>query len=114
MFKLKGKVAIVTGAARGIGQAIAFGLAENGADIVVSDIIPGDETVNLIKKMKRKAIYVRTDISNKKDAENLIATTIKNFKKIDILVNNAGIFRPGETLKVTEEEWEKTIDVNLK
>jgi NAD(P)-dependent dehydrogenase (short-subunit alcohol dehydrogenase family) len=114
LFDLTGKVAIVTGAARGIGQSIAIELARKGANVVVSDIIPGDETVNQIKKLKRKSFYAKTDISNKKDVENLIAQTIKTFNKIDILVNNAGVYIAGETLKFSEENWDKTMNINVK
>jgi NAD(P)-dependent dehydrogenase (short-subunit alcohol dehydrogenase family) len=114
MFNLSGKVAIVTGAARGIGESIAVELARQGADVVVSDIIPGESTVKEIQKLKRKSIYVKTDISNKKDVENLIEETIKKFKKIDILVNNAGVYIPGTTLTLSEEDWNKTININLK
>jgi len=114
MFNLKNKVAIVTGAARGIGQSIAIELARNGASVVVSDIIPGDTTINKIKNLKQKSIFIKTDVSNKQQVENLIQQTIKKFKKIDILVNNAGIFIPGETKKLTEKDWDKTININLK
>lgn len=114
MFGLAGKVAVVTGAARGIGQAIAIELARAGADVVVSDIIPGDETVKKIKALKRKSFYVKTDVSDKKQVENLIGETIKNFKKIDILVNNAGIFIAGPTDTLSEESWDKTLNINLK
>lgn len=114
LFDLSGKVAIVTGAARGIGQGIAIELAKQGADVVVSDIIPGDETVKKIKELKKKSFYVKTDISNKKDVENLISQTIKEFKKIDILVNNAGIYLPGNVSDMPEETWKKTMDINLK
>jgi len=114
LFDLNGKVAIVTGAARGIGASIAIELARKGANVVVSDIIPGNETVNQIKKLKKKAIYVKTDISNKKEVGNLINETIKQFKKIDILVNNAGIYIPGNTLDLPEETWDKTMSINLK
>lgn len=114
MFNLKDKVAIVTGAARGIGQSIAIELARNGANVVVSDIISGETTVGKIKKLNRKAIYVNTDISDKKQVENLIQQTIQKFKKIDILVNNAGIFIAGETKNLKEEDWDKTININLK
>lgn len=114
LFDLTRKVAIVTGAARGIGQGIAIELARAGADVVVSDIIPGDDTVNQIKKLKRKAIYVKTDISKKKEVENLIEQTIKQFKKIDILVNNAGIYLPGEVKNLPEETWNKTMNINAK
>lgn len=114
LFDLTGKVAIVTGAARGIGQAIAIELARHGTDVVVSDIIPGDETVKKIKELKKRSIYIKTDISSKKEVENLIAQTIKEFKKIDILVNNAGVYIPGATLDLPEETWDKTMDINLK
>lgn len=114
LFDLTGKIAIVTGAARGIGASIAIELARKGADVVVSDIIPGNDTVNQIKKLKRKAIYVKTDISKKKEVETMINETIKNFKKIDILVNNAGIYLTGNTLDLPEETWDKTMDINLK
>jgi NAD(P)-dependent dehydrogenase (short-subunit alcohol dehydrogenase family) len=114
LFDLTGKVAIVTGAARGIGQGIAVELARAGADVVISDIISGEDTISQIKKLKRKAIYVKTDISKKLEVENLIKETIKNFKKIDILVNNAGIYIPGSVIDFLEESWDKTMDINLK
>jgi NAD(P)-dependent dehydrogenase (short-subunit alcohol dehydrogenase family) len=114
LFDLNGKVAIVTGAARGIGASIAIELAKKGVSVVVSDIISGNETVNQIRKLKKKAIYVKTDISNKREVENLISETIKQFKKIDILVNNAGIFITGNTLDFSEGNWDKTMSINLK
>jgi len=114
LFNLSGKVAIVTGAARGIGQGIAVELARHGADIVVSDIITGQQTVNKIKALKRKSIYVKADISSKAEVENLINQTIKRFKKIDILVNNAGIYIPGAIKDVKEEDWDKTMNINIK
>lgn len=114
LFDLTGKVAIVTGAARGIGQGIAIELARAGADVVVSDIIPEEGTLAQIKKIKRKAIYVKTDISKKSEVENLINQTIKNFKKIDILVNNAGVYLPGNTIDMPEEIWDKTMNINAK
>jgi len=114
MFNLTGKVAIVTGAARGIGQSIAIEFAKHGANVVVNDIIPGQDTVNKIRTLKRKSIFVKADVSNKKQVENVINETIKKFKKIDILVNNAGIFVVEPTEKITEESWEKTMNINLK
>ena len=114
MFDLSRKIALVTGAARGIGQSIAVEMARAGADVVVSDVLPGDETINKIKKLKRKAIYVKADMSCKEDIENLINKTISTFKKIDILVNNAGVFISQPTLDYSEENWDKTIDINLK
>lgn len=114
MFDLNGKVAVVTGAARGIGQAIAIELARAGADVVISDVIPGDETVKKVKKLKRKSFFIKADVSNKKEVENIVNETIKKFGKIDILVNNAGIFHPGLSEDLSEQEWQKTIDINLK
>lgn len=114
MISLKNKVAIVTGAARGIGQSIAIELARFGANVVVSDILPGNTTVNKIKKLRRKAIFVKTDISNKQEVSVLINKTIKEFKKIDILVNNAGVFRPSLIENLSEQDWIKTMDINLK
>ncbi len=114
MFDLKNKTAIVTGASRGIGQNIAAEMARAGANVVVSDILPGAKTVSKIKKLGKKAIYVKADVSKREDIENLMNQTIKKFKKIDILVNNAGIFIQNSTLKVDEKEWDKTIDINLK
>jgi len=114
MFSLKDRVAIVTGAAKGIGQAIAIELARHGADVVISDIIPGQQTVNQVKKLKRKSFYIKADASKKQDVENVINETIKKLKKIDILVNNAGIFQPSPTETLKEEDWEKTININLK
>ena len=114
MFDLKNKVAIVTGSARGIGQSIAVELARYGASVVVSDIISGQGTVNKIKALKRKTIFIKADMSKKSDIDNLINQTIKKFKKIDILVNNAGIFQPSPTENLKEEDWEKTMQINLR
>src|SRR4030042_6059969 len=114
LFNLTGKVAIVTGAARGIGQGIAIEVERAGANIVVSDIIPEEGTVSQIKKLKRNAIYIKTDISKKQEVENLINETIKKFKKIDILVNNAGIYLAGNVSDSSEESWDKIMSINLK
>jgi len=114
MLNLTGKTAIVTGSARGIGQAIAIELARHGANVVITDIIPGNTTVNKIKALKRKSFFIKVDVSKKQEVENLINKTLKKFKKIDILVNNAGIFQPSPTETLKEEDWEKTININLK
>jgi len=113
MFNLIGQTVIVTGSARGIGQSIAVELAKQGANVVVTDIIPGNATVNKIKNLKRKSFFVKVDASKKEEVENVIAETIKKFKKIDILVNNAGIMKDRTLKNMTQEEWQKVIDVNL-
>ncbi|MDD5700201.1 MAG: SDR family NAD(P)-dependent oxidoreductase [Candidatus Nanoarchaeia archaeon] len=114
LFDLSGKVAIVTGASRGIGESIAVELARHGASVVVSDIAPGEDTVKKIRMLKRNAIYVKTDVSNENDVKNLINETIKRFGKIDILVNNAGIYKWAPTTSFSLEDWERTIHVDLR
>ena len=114
MFELKNKVAIVTGSARGIGRSIALALAKQGANIVVADVINGNQTVDMVKKLKRKSFFVKTDTSDNNSIENMVNECIKKFKKVDILVNNAGIFRQGLSESFTEEEWDKLISINLK
>jgi NAD(P)-dependent dehydrogenase (short-subunit alcohol dehydrogenase family) len=111
---LKGKVAVVTGAARGMGEAIAIELARYGANVVVSDILTGENTVKKIKSLDKKSFYIKTDVSNEKEVTELINETMKRFGRIDILVNNAGIYRNSPSLNVSEEEWEKTIHIDLK
>ena len=115
--KLKNKVAIVTGSRRGIGLGIVIELAKEGANVVVSDINLKDcEKVckKIEKKYRVKTLAVECDVSKKSDVDNLVAQTIKKFKKIDVLVNNAGIARFGSLLQKKESDWDVTIDVNLK
>jgi len=114
LFDLSGKVAIVTGAARGMGQGIALELAKQGADVVVSDVLPGDETVKSIIALGRKSFYIKTDVSNERQVKRLVSETIKKFGKLDILVNNAGIYRPMPTSNTSEKDWDKTIHIDLK
>lgn len=114
LFDLTDKIAIVTGASRGLGKAMATGLARAGANVVVADILDVNETVEEIKKLGREAVGIKVDVSKKEDVERMVQQTIEKFGKVDILVNNAGIFRmaPAETMK--EEDWDKVIAVNLK
>lgn len=114
--KLAGKVALVTGAAQGIGKAVALLLARNGADIIVSDINleKAEETANEIKSIGRKALAVKGDVANWNDVERMVEVILEKFAKIDILVNNAGITRDKLVLRMTEEDWDAVLDVNLK
>lgn len=114
---LEGKSAVVTGSGRGIGKAIALKLASLGADIVINDIPQSDyaeETCEEIKKLGVKSIVVKGDVRSAEDVKALIDTTLKEFGKIDILVNNAGITRDGLMLRMSEEDWDLVMDINLK
>lgn len=114
---LKGKVAVVTGAGRGIGKAIALKLAENGADIVINDV-PGsdyaDDTKKEIEALGVRAIVVRGDVRNPADVEETVNAAKDTFGGIDIWVNNAGVTRDGLMLRMSEEDWDLVMDVNLK
>lgn len=114
---LKGKVAIITGAGRGIGKAIALKLAEAGADIVINDI-PGsdyaDEAKAEVEALGVKAIVVRGDVRNTEDVENLVSKAVEEFGGVDILVNNAGITRDGLMIRMSEDDWDTVMDINLK
>ncbi len=115
---LSNKVAIVTGSARGIGKAIALKLAEVGADIVVNDIPAAAEalenTANEIRELKRKALTVTADVSSAPDVTRLIDTTISSMGRIDILVNNAGVTRDQLLMRMTDEDWDTVLNIDLK
>jgi NAD(P)-dependent dehydrogenase (short-subunit alcohol dehydrogenase family) len=113
---LKGKVAIVTGAAKGMGRAEAIKLAGAGAKVVLCDIdLAGCQlVVEEIKKAKGESIAVKCDSSKKAEIDAVVAETLKKFGKIDILVNNAGIYPFEPFLQMSEANFEKVIDVNLK
>ena len=114
--KLTGKVALVTGAAQGIGKAIALLLARNGAELVVSDINleKAEETAKEIGAIGPKAIAVKVDVANLSDVERMVTGIVEKLAKIDILVNNAGITRDKLILRMTEEDWDAVLGVNLK
>lgn len=116
LFDLTGKVAVVTGAARGMGRAFAQGLATFGADIVAADIdVAGaNETAELIRGMGRRAIAQKLDISNPDDATAMVAAAVEEFGHIDILINNAAIMLSHIDFPLERiEDWRKQIDVNL-
>jgi len=116
MMKLKGKVALVTGAGRGIGKATAILLAKEGANVVVNDVDlqSAKETADDIRAVGCEALLVEADVSDRTEVVKMVETVIKNFTKIDILVNNAGIFSSVPLIDMTEDEWNKIMDVNLK
>ena len=111
---LSGKNAIITGSSKGIGRSIALSFAAINGNVVIADVFPGDDVVREIREMGGKAIYVKVDITNQCQINNLVDTTLKEFGQIDILVNNAGIFSNKPILELDEEEWDRVIDVNLK
>ncbi len=112
---LQGKVAIVTGAAQGIGRAIAETLAQAGADIVVGDMDPGRslETVNAVEKLGRRALNVKVNVAEANDTKAMVEQVLKAWGKVDILVNNAAITRDGLLLRMKEEDWNLVLQVNL-
>jgi len=122
--RLKGKVAVVTGAGRGIGRAHALALAAEGAMVVVNDLggaadgtgadkSPANEVVAEIKKMRGKAVANYDTVATMQGGERIIKTAIDTFGKIDILVNNAGVLRDRMIFNMTEEEWDTVIKVHL-
>ncbi|MCR8983731.1 3-oxoacyl-[acyl-carrier-protein] reductase [Brevibacillus laterosporus] len=114
---LEGKVALITGASRGIGRAIALKYAEAGANIIVNysgNAAKAQETVAEIEKLGREAIMIRANVGNTEEAENMVKEALERFGKIDILVNNAGITRDNLLMRMKESEWDEVINVNLK
>ena len=109
-------MALVTGAAQGIGKAIALLLARNGAELVVSDINleKAEETAKEIRAIGPKAMAVKVDVANWSDVERMVTGILEKLAKIDILVNNAGITRDKLILRMTEEDWDAVLGVNLK
>src|SRR5436305_840944 len=116
LFDLTGKAAIVTGGAMGIGQGIALRLAEAGAAVMITDINleAADNTVNQIRSKGGKVEAINADASSVADARRTVQETLRAFGRLDILVNNAGIFPFAPALQVTEELWDKVLDLNLK
>ena len=115
-FKLTGKVALITGAARGLGRACALALAHEGADIALGlrDVTTAADLEQEIKDMGRKVIRLQMDVSELQQINDAVSRAVKMFGKIDILVNNVGIAPANPAEKVTEEDFDNTINLNLK
>ncbi|HQU27705.1 MAG: 3-oxoacyl-[acyl-carrier-protein] reductase [Nitrospira sp.] len=112
---LMGKIAVVTGAARGIGQAVATMLARDGADVVVADIEASrcEETVNLIRQAGRKAMALGVNVGEWEQVKGMVDQIVQEWGRVDILVNNAGITRDGLLMRMKEEDWQAVLQVNL-
>ncbi len=111
---LKGRTAIVTGGARGIGAAAACALARQGADIIVADLIDGTETVARVEALGRRAIAVETNVCAPEDVRRMVEKAIEAFGTIDILVNNAGVVHRDSLLETSEATWDRVVGVILK
>ena len=114
--ELTGKVALVTGGAQGIGKVVALLFAQNGADLVISDINleKAEETAKEIESIGRKAMAIKVDVANFDDVNRMTQAVIERFGHIDILINNAGITRDKLILRMTEEDWDAVLNINLK
>jgi NAD(P)-dependent dehydrogenase (short-subunit alcohol dehydrogenase family) len=117
-FSLDGRVAIVTGAKRGLGKAIALAFADAGADVAVCtrDVADGklEATADEVRKLGRHSLAVQADVRRKVDVDNLVQAVISEFGAIDILVNNAGVYVESPILELNEDDWDNVIDTDLK
>lgn len=114
---LEGRTALVTGASRGIGRAIALRLAAEGADVAVNfagSAAKAEEVKNAIIEMGRKAIAIQADVKDASSVAGMVEEVKKTFGRIDILVNNAGVTRDGLLMRMKDEDWETVIDTNLR
>lgn len=114
MFNLTEKIAIVTGASRGIGQSMAVGLAEAGAKVVCVATKEMVKTQELIEKIGGQCHFVPADLSNYKEADRIVKETVAKYEKVDILVNNAGIIRRQPCLEFSIENWDEVMNINLR
>jgi 3-oxoacyl-[acyl-carrier protein] reductase len=117
MGKLTGKVAVVTGAASGIGQGIAAAFAREGADVAVVDVAPRDKaekTLNEIRDRGREALFVRCDVSDEAAVASMARQVLERFGRVDILVNNAGIFTQWLLADMPVADWDRVLNVNLR
>lgn len=113
---LDGQVAIVTGAGRGIGRAIALELARMGADLVIAEMNPdgAERTAVEVRQLGRRAVAVATDVTRRGDRETMVNEALAAFGRIDVLVNNAGIYRVARPLEISEQDWDVVLGVNAR
>src|SRR5436309_2686320 len=117
MIDLKGRVALVTGGSRGIGRAACLLLARAGANVALGYRLnrkAAEDVVAEIRKNGRKGVAIQGDLSRRKDAESAVTKSVEALGRLDILVNNHGIWKDGPIESMTEDEWDETLDVNLK
>ena len=115
--RLEGKTAIVTGGGRGIGRAVSLAYAGEGADVLVnyqSNDAAANEVVQEVAKLGRRGLAVKADVSSYTDCQKMVEAAVNEFGSVDILVNNAGMSKPSMLLKMTEEDWDRIIDIHLK
>jgi 3-oxoacyl-[acyl-carrier protein] reductase len=114
--RVKDKVVIITGSGSGIGKETGILFAKEGAKVVVADVNEkaGAETVDAIKNAGGEAFFARLDVSNREQSKQVVKDTIAKYSRVDVLINNAGIIQDALVVKMTEEQWDKVIDINLK
>jgi 2-deoxy-D-gluconate 3-dehydrogenase len=114
-FRLNGKVALVTGSARGLGRAIAIALAEAGAEVALLDLIPTQETAEAIQQRGRRIHSIQRDLAemDPRGATEVVAECTRSLGRLDILINNAGVIRRGSSSELREEDWRAVLHVNL-
>lgn len=114
--KLKDKVAIITGGAQGIGRAIAEKFADEGAKIIIVDVMEetAKKTADEISKKNVETLSLKVDVSSSQETEQMVKKTVEKFGKIDIMINNAGITRDNLLIRMSDDEWDKVISINLK
>ena len=111
-FQLNRKVAVVTGAGRGLGQGAALGFAEAGADVALVDLISTDETAKRVRALGRRACQIQANLLERTAVQRIVDATVKELGGIDILLNNAGIIRRAPLLEFTEKDWDEVIQIN--